>query len=218
VRGPARLRVRLGADAGVLDAASRELASHATADENQCCGYFPALAGRPGILDDLPACRQCAALFPTLTIAGLHLRFSFIRMSLRQQATVPAYHLDTDAATALTGDPATLRDRLVWRALLNLSSASDRVLHYLDLDPAETALDLDGAYASLSDRRAANGHERHITIPRAREGLIHGIHFVANRVLHSGVDDERGHFVAAYGSETWLEAIGRDASRTVPGV
>lgn len=31
---------------------------------------------------------------------------------------------------------------------------------------------------------------------------VHGLAFASNRVLHSGLDDEHGHFIAAYGLET----------------
>jgi hypothetical protein len=37
----------------------------------------------------------------------------------------------------------------------------------------------------------------------ARMGTtVHGLAFVSNRVLHSGLDGERGQFIAAYGMET----------------
>jgi hypothetical protein len=35
--------------------------------------------------------------------------------------------------------------------------------------------------------------------------MIRGLAFASNRVLHSGLDGERGHFIAAYG----LEMAGR---------
>jgi hypothetical protein len=31
---------------------------------------------------------------------------------------------------------------------------------------------------------------------------VHGVTFASNRVLHSGLDGESGHFIAAYGVET----------------
>jgi hypothetical protein len=39
-------------------------------------------------------------------------------------------------------------------------------------------------------------------IPPRYGASVNGLVFVSNRVLHSGVDDERGHFIAAYGRET----------------
>jgi hypothetical protein len=184
-----------------LDAAYLELSHAAAADLDGCCGYFPALAGSPGIVDDLPACREFAATSPGLELHGLPLRFSFIRLSLTPQSAFPKFHLDTDAATAVTGDSTNLSDRLVWRALVNLSPRADRVLHYVDLDPFSTALELQPSYACLADAHAVTGFERRIPIPPRTGRRVHGVILAANRVLHSGVDGHAGHFVAAYGCE-----------------
>ena len=194
----------MGLDPRILEAARSELVRRAVEDANRCCGYFPALTGRTGILDDLPACRRFAAAYPEIELRGFNLRFSFIRVSLRRQAVGPAYHLDTDAATAVTGDPATLGARLVRRVLLNLSARQERVLHYLDLDPSTTTLAIESSYAGLGHDHARGNRERHIAIPRRVGDAVHGVSFVANRVLHSGVDDHAGHFVAAYGREFQL--------------
>ncbi len=197
---PFQQRWRLDPD--LLDAVWSELAGWAAMDAEQCCGYFPSLAGRAGIVHDLPACRRFADECPEIVTEGCTLRFSFIRVSLRRQAEAPAYHLDTDASTAVTGKPATLKDRLVRRVLLNLSATQERVLHYLDLDPYTTRLAYRASYVCLGDTEAARDRETHITIPPRRGCIIHGVSFVANHVLHSGVDTESGHFVAAYGLET----------------
>jgi hypothetical protein len=39
-------------------------------------------------------------------------------------------------------------------------------------------------------------------IPPRIGTTIHGLAFASNRMLHSGLDGEHGHFVAAYGIET----------------
>jgi hypothetical protein len=164
-----------------VEEAERELARHARADDHRCWGYFPSLTGRPGIHADLPACRDFASVLPEIIAADVHYRFNFIRLSLRCQSQQPAYHLDSDAATALTGDLATLAQRRVGRLLLNLSTTEERNLYYLDLDVS----------AARPAVRAA--------IPPRSGQTAHGICFVANHVLHSGVDGPNGHFVAAYG-------------------
>ena len=199
---PQTLQIRMGFDPDVLEAARFELVQRAVKDANRCCGYFPALAGRPGIIDDLPACQRFEAAHPEIETSGFVLRFSFIRISLRRQALDPAYHLDTDAATAVTGDPATLGQRLVRRVLLNLSASQERLLYYLDVDPSATTLAVESSYARLGNEHAREGRERHIAIPRRVADTVHGVNFVANRVLHSGVDDDAGRFVAAYGRES----------------
>jgi hypothetical protein len=182
-----------------VDAAERELRRHAKADDHRCWGYFPSLTGRPGIHVDLPACRDFASAVPEIIAAGVGYRFNFIRLSLRCQSLEPLYHLDSDAATALTGNPATLHQRLVGRILLNLSQTEDRHLYYLDLDVAAAALTRQGSYVRASARTQAARYAMRATIPPRSGSTVYGITFLANRVLHSGVDGPHGHFVAAYG-------------------
>jgi hypothetical protein len=182
-----------------LEDAEHELQRHAQADDQRCWGYFPALAGCAGIRANLPACHEFAGATPEISIAGAIYRFNFIRLSLRCQSQRAAYHLDSDAATALTGDPATLSDRQVGRVLLNLSATAERRLHYLDLDVSAVALTSDGSYIRATDQAQADCHTRCTIVPARSGRTVYGVAFVANRVLHSGVDGPRGHFVAAYG-------------------
>jgi hypothetical protein len=182
-----------------VDAAERELRLHAERDRQQCWGYFPVLAGQPGIGSDLPACRDFAIVMPYVMTDGECHQFNFIRLSLTCQSQQAAYHLDSDAATALTGDLATLRRREVGRVLLNLSSTQARALHYLDLDVSTAILSSQGSYVRSADESQEARHAASATIPPRSGRTVHGIVFVANRVLHSGVDGPLGHFVAAYG-------------------
>jgi hypothetical protein len=182
-----------------IDKAERELVRHAQADDQRCWGYFPSLAGHPGIHTDLPACRDFATALPEITTAGACYQFNFIRLSLSGQSQPPAYHLDTDAATALTGDPATLNQRQVGRILLNLSTADERSLYYLDLDVSSTALTHEGAYVRAADQALAARHTVRAAIPPRSGTITHGISFVSSHVLHSGVNGAHGHFVTAYG-------------------
>jgi hypothetical protein len=182
-------------------AAGRELRARALFDRDRCCGYFPALDGVPGIVSDLPSCREFALWLPAITHASVGYSFNFLRHSLVQQSADPAYHLDSDAATALTGDVTTLGLRRVRRLLLNLSTRAERTLHYLDVDPRSVELVVDGSYVRVADPGRLLDRTRTATIPRRRGTLVHGLVFIANGVLHSGVDDVRGHFLAAYGAE-----------------
>ena len=70
---------------------------------------LPALEGVHGIDCDLPACRAFAMSLPVIDHGGVEYRFNFLRLSSKQQSADPAYHLDSDAATALSGDVTTLR-------------------------------------------------------------------------------------------------------------
>lgn len=79
-----------------------------------------------GIHAELPACRALAEALPAISPAGLTYGFNFLRLSLVCQSADPAFHLDSDAATALPGDAGTLNEREVLRLLLNLSSQEER--------------------------------------------------------------------------------------------
>ena len=176
-----------------------ELGARAGLDQNRCCGYFPALRGVRGIDCNLPACRAFRERVPSIEHCGAKYQFNFIRLSLIQQSVDPAFHLDSDAATALSGDVSTIKRRRVARLLLNLHSQSGRALHFLDVDPNCVELTSDGSYVRAADPRALIKREMTAVIPARSGSRISGLLFPANRVLHSGVDDDGGHFVAAYG-------------------
>lgn len=188
--------------------AELELSARATVDRDGCCGYFPALEGVHGIDCDLPACRVFATGLPVIDYSGMEFRFNFLRLSSKQQSVDPAYHLDSDAATALSGDLATLGRRRVQRLLLNLSSRNERTLHYLDVDSRCVDLVADGSYVRAADPRGLANRALTANIPPRRGSHVAGLLFAANLVLHSGVDDVRGHFVGAYG----IDAIDHTAS------
>ena len=180
-------------------AVETELGARAVLDQNRCRGYFPALEGVRGIDSDLPACREFRDRVPSLEVCGNDYQFNFIRLSSVQQSVEPAFHLDSDAATALSGDVATLRQRRVARLLLNLSSQSGRALHFLDVDPFCVDLASDGSYVRAADPLGLLERARRVVIPARRGSCVGGLLFVASSMLHSGVDDVGGHFVTAYG-------------------
>jgi hypothetical protein len=51
----------------------------------------------------------------------------------------------------------------------------------------------------VADPRGLMERALRVVIPARRGSRVAGLLFAANRVLHSGVDDAGGHFVAAYG-------------------
>ncbi len=189
-----------------------ELRARAALDQNGCCGYFPALTGEPEINSDLPACRAFEARWPSMRHGGAEYRFNFVRLSLTQQSVDPAFHLDSDAATALGGDVRTLRDRRVVRLLLNLSSQSERALHFIDVEPHCVELVSDGSYVRAADPRGLMERAFTMLIPARSGACVTGVLFAANLVLHSGVDDIDGHFVAAYG----IDEVARTGSSDCP--
>jgi hypothetical protein len=195
---PAPVTITLPSAQPTADA-ERELRRHAHHDPHHCWGYFPALAHHPGIHTALPACRDFAATLPAITLAGTRYRFSFLRLALASGSQRPAYHLDSDAATALTGDPATLHRRHVGRLLLNLHTTTPRTLHYLDLDVSTTTLTPRGGYIRTTSQTPGTQHAAQTAIPPRAGRTVHGITFLASHVLHSGVDGPHGHYIAAYG-------------------
>jgi hypothetical protein len=199
---PGPVRLDLEPIREVITAAEDELRLRAIEDRDRCCGYFPALAGMSGIRTELPACRVLAEALPGISHAGMTYRFNFLRLSLVRQSVDPAFHLDSDAATALTGDVSSLSEREVRRLLLNLSSQEARALHYLDADPWTTKLVAEGSYVCAEDPEGLQTHARVAVIPPRVSTTVHGLVFASNRVLHSGLDGEHGHFIAAYGMET----------------
>ncbi len=123
--------------------------------------------------------------------------------------------MDSDAATALTGDVSTLGKREVLRLLLNLSSQEERALHYLDVDPRSTELVAEGSYVRAKDPERHHTRIRVAVIPPRTRATVRGLAFASNRVLHSGLDGEHGHFIAAYGMETAeTSRAGRGSSNT----
>ncbi len=201
IHHPVAVEIHLPGLAESAADAELELGARAALDGDCCCGYFPALEGVHGIDCDLPACHAFATSLPAISYAGTAFQFNFLRLSLKQQSVAPAYHLDSDASTALSGDVTTLRRRRVERLLLNLSSRSERTLHYLDVDSSCAELVADGSYVRAADPRRLVDYGLTASVPPRRGSDVSGLLFAANLVLHSGVDDSSGHFVAAYGTE-----------------
>ncbi len=199
--GPAVVVLELPAVAEAASAVESELRMRAVGDRDHCCGYFPALAGQAGILADLAACQEFAARLPQIIRPAAIYRFNFLRLSLVQQSAAPAYHLDSDADTAISGDLAMVRSKRVLRLLLNLSTCSERTLHYLDVDPWAVGLSSQGSYLCAARPADLCRYARVMSIPVRRGSTVHGVAFTSNAVLHSGVDDLDGHFVAAYGTD-----------------
>jgi hypothetical protein len=199
IHHPVAVEIHLPGLAESAVGAEFELVARAALDRDSCCGYFPALEGVLGIDCDLPACRAFAFSLPVINYGGAEFRFNFLRLSLKQQSVDPAYHLDSDAATALSGDLTTIGQRRVERLLLNLSSRNERTLHYLDVDARCVDLVADGSYVRVADPRRFADHALTATIPPRHGSHVAGLLFAANVVLHSGVDDTSGHFVGAYG-------------------
>lgn len=142
-----------------------------------------------------------AEALPAISHAGVTYGFNFLRLSLDRQSPDPAFHLDSDAATALTGEVATLSDRKILRLLLNLSTEDERLLYYLDVDSTSIDLIAEDSYVRVKDPEKLRARIRVAVIPRRVRATVHGLAFASNRILHSGLDGEHGHFIAAYGVE-----------------
>jgi hypothetical protein len=193
-------------DGPLADAATAELAERAAADSDECYGYFPAMQ-REGIDHDLPACQALVEAHPVQEMDELELGFNFLRMSLRRQEPLvqqgdDIFHLDSDAATALTGRLDTLgtaEAEQVWRLLLNMHPSHPRTLAYVDVNPTTVPIVPRDNYAYCPPESIPTEAVRTLAIPPRVGGVVLGLLFCSSQVLHSGRDDERGHFVAGYG-------------------
>lgn len=76
------------------------------------------------------------------------------------------------------------------------------MLHYLDGDPRTTELVAEGSCVRAKDPDRLRTRARVAVFPPRLGTTVHGLIFASNRVLHSGLDGERGHFIADYGVET----------------
>lgn len=193
------VEVKVPFDGSLVKAAEEELSQRAQVDDDKCYGYFPAME-RAGIDANLPASRLLAEAIPDLRIGNLNLGFNFLRMSLVEQQASASFHLDSDAATALTGDLDSLDHRQVWRLLLNLHSNHARTLAFLNVDPFSLPLARRENYVYCPEWSINPVDRKSIAIPPRQANAAHGVLFCSSQVLHSGQDDEHGHFIAAYGA------------------
>lgn len=150
-RHPTAVELAVPPMSAEAEAVELELRTRAGTDRDRCFGYFPGLNGASGIASDLSACREFARRLPELVVRGAPFQFNFLRLSLVQQSARAAYHLDSDAATAITGDVTTISQRHILRLLLNLSARSERTLHYLNVDPGSVELIVEGGYIRVAD-------------------------------------------------------------------
>lgn len=95
---------------------------------------------------------------------------------------------------------------------MNVSSRAARAPHYLDVDPYSVELIADGSYVRAADPRGLADRVLTAVIPPRHGSAVCGLRLASNFVLHSGVDDADGHFIAAYGSEERADAAGADGS------
>lgn len=188
-------------DADVIDSAEAELRKGALADPEGCRGYFPALGGRPGIDTDLPANQLLAERWQHVDIRDRRLSFNFTRLAIRRlpDSTDFRFHLDSNAATALDGRAKELPPKLVWRLLVNLSTTTPRTLEYADVNPNDVPLKRWGNY--LHTHVDLSHQTQRLEIPPRNKRVAHAVLFCSSRVFHSGRDDDRGHFIGAFGCE-----------------
>ncbi len=197
---PRAITLKLAVEQGLIERAERELDRRAEQDANGCFGYFPALVGAPDIFHDLPESLAFAERLPSIDVEGQRLFFNFLRRSRVKQCAQAALHLDSDAKTALTGDPSSLQSRLVLRLLLNLSATFSRSFTYADIDTSSVLLETRGGYVCCRGPIAIR-MLRAVTLAPRLGPMTQGVLIYTNRVLHSGADDENGHFVAGFGRE-----------------
>ena len=185
----------------VLLAAKQELIDKTKADANKCMGYFPGLKKSPlakAVDFDFPSCREFAEAFPSVQLGNETFMFNFVRMSLVRQAGDFPFHLDTDAASAMGGTEQTIATKEVWRILLNMSDTGSRKLEYIDQPSEDFEIEFHKGYLHTPDKEALNFVRSVDLLPR-RGDTVSAVVLCASKVLHTGRDDDKGHFVAGYG-------------------
>lgn len=196
---PKIVTINLPFKSSLIQKTEGELGLHAQRDDDKCYGYFPGMGDRRGIDANLPVSQSFADGAQYLTVDGKKLNFNFLRLSLIDQPSISPFHLDSDSATALTGDVATMSQRLVWRLLINLSPVRSRTVIYLDLDPSSVELINDRGYISYPSKSITDDMIKKVELSPRSGSEVSAVLFCASRVLHAGKDINGGHFVAGYG-------------------
>lgn len=184
----------------LLEFVEAELQVRASRDPDKCFGYFPGLARVDGIDSDLPHSEAFAQAYPTLWREA-HLSFNFLRLSLVGQPSLSPFHLDSDASTALTGETEDLEQRFVWRALINLSTQHVKRLTYLKQFPFDLPLTPHHGYVQCAPEHVDPRNKRTLVVPEREKAVVRGVILCVSQVLHSGNDEDEGHFIASYGHE-----------------
>lgn len=101
----------------------------------------------------------------------------------------------------MTGDATTIGKRIVWRLLVNMSAENPRKISYIDANPMTLPLESHDGYINCPSELINTQDIRYIDLkPRIRR-IAQGALFCSSRLLHTGQDDENGHFIAAFGFE-----------------
>lgn len=182
---------------GLIEAAHDELEERAVFDRDLCMGYFPAIQGQ-GESADLPHCRELAESLPHIQISnGLPLGFDWLRLSLKKQPKKAPYHLDLSRGTGMSSVEGAKR---ITRLLLNFSPDFSRKIGYLVVDPLDAPLKADNGFR-IYDGDPPSRAARTLIIPPRQRGMVFGAIIEVTNVLHSGIEEEDGHFLASYSTE-----------------
>lgn len=201
---PKAVRLRVPCTDSLIGDVSRELSLYAQSDPNRCWGYYPqaGLETEPS----LPRSEYFSRVVPRITVDGMRLDFNFVRLSMARQPNNGSYHLDADTATGLAEHPSPA-DRRVWRLLVNLSATAVRAFSYLDVNPRDLELSHDRGYSGCPPEAITDARVQTLSLDTRRSIIASGVLFCASEVLHTGIDTDAGHFVAAYGAIETLPSV-----------
>lgn len=181
-------------DESVIVSAENELAKMAARQAQGSWGYFP---------HDIPDVHGLTASVAFvnanshLTIADRNLPFSWLRVAVQKQTALQPLHLDGDPGAGFTRtiDPS----RRIWRAVMNLSTQHERVFGFSLTDPWSRSMKLDHGYFYLEDEDPEMVQK--VVIPPREGRLAHGLLVCVSQLLHTGIDDEHGHFLVSYAAD-----------------
>jgi hypothetical protein len=134
------------------------------------------------------------------------LQLAFIRLCLRdfRGKEHGGFHVDIDTGSAFVGDARNDGTRNIAKLLLNLHPTEPRELRYLGKNLSELAAmgvvyRRDSYRGIPADQLPPEADIRSVNIPPLQGAVLHGLVFFADLVAHTGIDREKGHFLAGYG-------------------
>ena len=176
-------------------AAQKELVQSATKNKSLVWGYYSSLDKET----TYPACAQLAQDLRKIT--GTSLQLAFIRVSTgKQESGIGGLHTDSHIDGRPIVDPTRKENEEVLRVLLN-GGTMPRKLGYCEFTPNELAqkgaILTEMGYTKVELPSSIS--MKTIEIPPREENAIWALTFWASLIPHTGIDDERGHFLIAYG-------------------
>jgi hypothetical protein len=186
--------VRYFPDTDLLSGVTDELEFNALSDIDACSVYSSYANGgsNRGLVLSEKFARQNSAL----PMNGLEdFSFGFLQLSLFPQKSMHGLYVESNSVSGI--GEQTLHSRS-WRAILNLGHYARKMTYSVQPLSQLELVDV-GGLRTCDDYNTKL--VRSLILPPRNSGRVFGLTFCASEVLHGGLDDENGHFIASYGLE-----------------